>query len=275
MKTPGPRGKHQSAPFVLLWENCEWDSQTNTHMHTKSWETAWLKSFILRHTWLDRWRCRVLVRSRVESSERGSPSPPACGKTHPGCGQRKREEDEEEAAAANHSVMAFLSFCVLKLSFFPSFSPCFFPSSSSSSSGAVWVCADSRGRGGERHPESASSVKASHPPPTSRSLSTGFLCPLKTDISLCPSPRSVSLFCLCLLFTSIYTVYLWMSCQISHLDPYSQWFLPHSMTVDLRSVVLANSGGSAEQWGLIWSNVGAQISRPAMRLFVNMNPGPL
>ena len=96
-------------------------------------------------------------------------------------------------SAANHSEMLFLSCYTLKLPF-PSSSPCICASStSSSSSGAVWVCADSRGRGGERHPESASSVKAPHPPPSSspRSLSTGFLCPLKTDISLCPSFSSL------------------------------------------------------------------------------------
>lgn len=136
-----------------------------------------------------------------------------------GSGERK----EVEAAGANHSEMAFLSGYtpVHTKTFILPFllSLHFFSSSTSSSSGAVWVCADSRGRGGERHPESASSVKASHPPPSSRSLSTGFLSPLKTDISLCPSFSSLCFSLLCLLFTSIYTVYLWMSCQISHLDP--------------------------------------------------------
>lgn len=80
---------------------------------------------------------------------------------------------------------------------------------------------------------------------SSRSLSTGFLCPLKTDISLWPAFSSLcfSLFSLCLLFTSIYTVYLWMSCQISQLDPYTQNF-PQRTAADPRSVGAVRSAAA-------------------------------
>lgn len=62
--------------------------------------------------------------------------------------------------------------------------PTFFPST-----GAVRVRADSRCRGGERHPEGASSVKApQRPPPRLRSI--GSLCQLQTATSLSASLRS-------------------------------------------------------------------------------------
>lgn len=226
MKTPGPLGKHQSPPVVLLWENYESDSQTHEHTHTKRRLRDSLSQKLYFKTYLDgsmavpgahalpSWKLREWF------SFTSSLWP---NTSRVGSGRREVEEEEEEEAVVNHSEMVFLSCSTLTLSFFPSlFFPCIF----STSSGAVWVCADSRGRGGERHPESASSVKASHPPPPHLLLARW--APVSsahsrlTSLSALPSPRSVSLFCLCLLSTSIYTVYLWMSCQISHLDPYSQ-----------------------------------------------------
>lgn len=62
---------------------------TYTHKERESCETVWLKSFILRHTWMDRWRCRMLMHSPAESSESGSPSPRVSGPTCPGRGQRR------------------------------------------------------------------------------------------------------------------------------------------------------------------------------------------
>lgn len=140
-------------------------NQTHAHTLKKKAERRFrLKSSILRRTWLD--RCRLCFRLKESDSAQ------VRGQAQAGSGDT---EGEEEAAAASHSQMAFktcdttglrLTLCLF---FF------FFSFPISSSSGAVWVCSDSRGRGGERHPESASSVKGItrliFSPP-----STGLLC---------------------------------------------------------------------------------------------------
>lgn len=191
IKTPGPWGKHQSAPFVLLWENYESDSQTDAHVHSRRErelrDSLTQKLYFKTH--LDG-SMAVPHAHALPSSESGSPSPWLSGPTCPGWGQQRGGKWRRQSP-----VILKWPSCAVPHSHFlfsPFFPPPIFPTTttttSSSSSGAVWVCADSRGRGGERHPESTSSVKASH---LLHLLLTRwapvFLCPLKTDISLRPS----------------------------------------------------------------------------------------
>lgn len=76
------------APLGKTMSQIHKQMHTYAHKERESCETVWLKSFILRHTWMDRWRCRTLMHSPAESSESGSPSPRVSGPTCPGWGQQ-------------------------------------------------------------------------------------------------------------------------------------------------------------------------------------------
>lgn len=173
-----------------------------------------------------------------------------------GVGSAERGEVEE--AVASHPEMAFLCCSALTLSFFPVLSTSHLPHHHHhhllillrSSLSLRWQPWQRRWTPSWKHFLSEG-IAPSTPP--SHSLSTGFPLPTQ-DWHL--SPPFLSLLCLCLLFTSIYTVYLWMSCQILHLDPYSQ-----SSCLRVRVLIsvlcgLAIRDRLRTSGRLIWSDVG-------------------